>query len=42
MDFELTKEIKAIRKEARRFARQEVRPRINEDLFTVSGATASN
>jgi len=33
MDFELSKEIKAIQKEARRFARQEVQPRVNEDLF---------
>jgi len=33
MDFELTKEIKAIRKEARRFARKEVLTRIDEDVF---------
>ncbi len=33
MDFELSKEIKAVQKEARRFARQEVLPRVNEDLF---------
>jgi glutaryl-CoA dehydrogenase (non-decarboxylating) len=33
MDFELTKEIKAIQKETRRFARQEVLPRIKEEVF---------
>ena len=33
MDFELSKEIKAIQKEARRFARQEVMPRIREEGF---------
>ncbi len=33
MDFDLSKEIKAIQKEARRFARQEVAPRIQEDGF---------
>ena len=33
MDFDLSKEIKAIRKEARRFARQEILPRIKEDGF---------
>jgi len=33
MDFELTKEIKAIRQEARRFARKEVLPRIKEEVF---------
>ncbi len=33
MDFELTKEVKAIQKETRRFARQEVLPRIKEEVF---------
>jgi alkylation response protein AidB-like acyl-CoA dehydrogenase len=33
MHFELTKEIKAIQKEARRFARQEIQPRIKEEGF---------
>jgi alkylation response protein AidB-like acyl-CoA dehydrogenase len=33
MDFDLRNEIKAIQKEARRFARREIRPRIKEDGF---------
>jgi alkylation response protein AidB-like acyl-CoA dehydrogenase len=33
MDFDLSKEIKSIQKEARRFARQEILPRIKEDGF---------
>ncbi|MFZ3047058.1 MAG: acyl-CoA dehydrogenase family protein [Desulfatirhabdiaceae bacterium] len=33
MNFELTKEVKAIQKEARRFATKDVLPRMNEDHF---------
>ena len=33
MDFELPREIKAVQKETRRFARQEVLPRLKEDGF---------
>ncbi|MBW2367971.1 MAG: acyl-CoA dehydrogenase family protein, partial [Deltaproteobacteria bacterium] len=33
MDFELTKEIAAVLKEARRFACKEVLPRVNEEGF---------
>jgi len=33
MNFELTKEIAAVQKEARRFARNEILPRIKEDTF---------
>ena len=36
MDFDLSKEIKAIQKEARRFARREILPRIKEDGFKRS------
>ena len=40
MDFDLSKEIKAIQKEARRYARREVIPRLQQDGFKRDIVTA--